>query len=91
MRIRTRVAVTVGRTSEPKSLPMTRRASQAVLLSVSFLLAVAHLVRAAEVESRETLFQSAEYRLMGTSVTVKEALWHHFWPGEPARPRASRS
>lgn len=45
---------------------MVRRASSAVLLSVSLLFAFGQAVHAAELESREASFQSAGYRLKGT-------------------------
>jgi poly(3-hydroxybutyrate) depolymerase len=56
--------------SEAQDHPVMRcvvkRASPAVLLSVSLLFAVGQPARAAELESRETSFQSAGYRLKGT-------------------------
>lgn len=45
---------------------VVKRASPAVLLSVSLLFAVGQPGRAAEVQSRETSFQSAGYHLKGT-------------------------
>ncbi len=45
---------------------VVKRASLAVLLSVSLLFAVGQAARAAELESRDTSFQSAGYRLKGT-------------------------
>ena len=50
----------------PRSIHTVKHASWAALLSVSLLFAVGSSARAAEVESRETSFDSAGYRLTGT-------------------------